>query len=48
MLLNLLNSQCLFFRWINLISDDFRQLLYDQDEFALRLLFVFSSLCLYA
>lgn len=37
-----------FFRWINLISDDFRQLLYDQDEFALRLLFVFSSLCLYA
>ncbi|RLV92006.1 hypothetical protein JA1_003391 [Spathaspora sp. JA1] len=34
------------FRWILIISDSYRDLLYQKHEFSIRLLYVFSSLCL--
>lgn len=37
-----------FFRWINLISDDFRKLLYEKDKYSIKLLYIFSILCLYS
>ncbi|RLV93253.1 hypothetical protein JA1_002577 [Spathaspora sp. JA1] len=35
-----------FFRWIIILPDPYRDLLYQKHEFSIRLLYVFSSLCL--